>query len=692
MALYQSWNREDMKQAGPAVLEPSTTNHTSSFTPINYNYAQPQFISPSRTLLSRALDADALYDLPHDVPPKAVPPKGRKRGATTAGKGRAVFLGAVWEYNGDEYLQEGHIDNPVTKKRKVAPKRSKSTKGPSTTLSEFRDAVDDIHQDDEQQNSQLTTPPDSGKKTKRRTASSASLSKAKKLKPFKNPTITKPSVVREKESRDNPPSSKAISTHRGWTTTEDALRTNCNGIAETTLDKLAAFRYKPSTDSLCPKTPTHPPEQGASPPGLAHEHTLQLGLPEVGHSSSDYGPIPSFGSMLGNPVFQLSVMQVDDRFETPEAQNPETIQLPDNEMMLDPTNEDFFADALWNVRSSNQVASSNLQDLVNQEVHEPQSDQLILSLHQRPQPDGSTHPNTVPSQPAQVPANLCLETTVSHESAHTDIFEPTSSEARALGCLLDYVGNDGHIQQVSETIEIENLPTLNQVSVAYLFSENAIEYEHDFDASIFEAEEEAAALESFPDANQNLTELRPCSHSSVHPQMRGQVIEFQVERSNVDDIEATSTDVSKDHDSDEFGEGLDESDLLGIVSDAIVPDTQFNAKANAGDKYHKLLQNRPMDSVSAQDAFISRKPVGLTLKTTNPERGIGNDLPALQMLSSQPEDEYPMDEDDEDMFRLPNLMTTGVIEKFQAPASIQYAFGDELGLREPTAWKRTPCH
>jgi hypothetical protein len=48
-------------------------NHISSFTPINYNHAQPQFISPSRTLMSKALDSDALYNLPAEVVPEITP-------------------------------------------------------------------------------------------------------------------------------------------------------------------------------------------------------------------------------------------------------------------------------------------------------------------------------------------------------------------------------------------------------------------------------------------------------------------------------------------------------------------------------------------------------------------------------------------------------------------------------------------
>ncbi|KAN0119964.1 hypothetical protein V8E51_002172 [Hyaloscypha variabilis] len=664
MALYKGWNREEMKQIGAAALKPSTTNvnHISSFTPINYNHAQPQFISPSRTLMSKALDSDALYNLPAEVVPEITPSQGRKRGAI---EGRAVSLGAVWEYNDDEDLQGGRVDTPAPKKRKAALKRSKSTKGPSKTLSEIWDITNDAQQDNEQQNSQLTTPPDSGKKSKKRMASSISQSKGKRPKPFKDPTITKPSAVREKEPNDSLSSSKPISTHPCWTTTEDALKSNANGLAKTTLDKLAAFRYKPSVEPFCPETPTHLLVQGVGRPELAQERTLQPELPEVGHSSSNYGSIPSLGSLLGGPLFKHPTMQVDEWSQEPEAQ---TIQLPDNETMLDHSNNNFFTEALWNVRSSSQVASSTFQNLVDREGYEPQ-------------PDSSTHPDPTPSQAAPAPENFPPDSSVPRESAHTDIFDPTSSEARVLGCLPDYVGDDGHIQQVSESFDGNIMPTKNRTSIAYLFSEDAIENEHDFDASGFEAEEEAAAFESFPTVYENLGQPRPSSHSSEHLQMRGHVTELQVERSDVDDIETTSKNVSKDYDSDEFDEGLDDNDLLGVLSDAIVPDTQLNLKSNAGER-HQRPQSQPPDSVSAREAFLFPNLVQLAPKTNNPKQVIENDQTSQHVLTSQPEDDYPMDAEDEEMFRMPNLITTGVIEKFQAPASLHYAFGDNLGPRE----------
>ena len=628
--------------------------------------------------MSKALDGDALYDLPDDTAPEIAPPKGRKRAVTKASKGRAISLGAVWEYHDDEDLQGGNFETTVTKKRSVAPKRSKSTKAPSKTLSGLWDTVSDAQRDDEPQSSQLTTPPDSGKKTKRRTASTASQSKAKKLKPFKNPTITKPSVVREKESEDNPPSSKPVSTHRGWTTTEDALKSNSNGIAKTTLDKLAAFRYKPSTALLCAEIPTDLPLQGVVALGQAQESILQHRIPEVGRSSSDYGPVPSFSSQLGGCLFEPSVLQSRGQLKKPEAHNPETIQLPGNEMVLDPNNETFFADALWNFGSSSHVPSSN--NPVNPEVNEPQPD--ILQLHQHSLPDGSTHTNPDPSQAAGTAADFPSENSIPRASAHTDIFEPTSSEAMALRCLPDYIDADGHNQLVSERLGGEILPTQNRASVAYLFSEEAMEYEHDFVVTGFETEEEAAAPELSPGDNQNLDENSPCYPSSDHPQTRNRVTEVQVERSDVEYIEATSRNISKDFDSDEFDEGLDDSDLLGVVSDVIVPDTQFILKSNAGVKQGKLLERQQVDPVSAQDAFTACGVVDLTFETSSPGRAVENASPFPQSLSSKAEDDYPMDAEDEEMFRMPDLMTTGVIEKFQAPASLLYAFEDDLGSRE----------
>jgi hypothetical protein len=639
-------------------------NSISSFTPINYKNAQPQFVSPSKTLISTALDSDAVYDLPDDVHLEAALPKGTKRGASQAKKGRAVSLGAVWEFNDEEDLQS--LGDPIPKRRKAAPNRSKSTKVPSKMISgswdNGVDAQQDIAEPDNGPNSQLTTPPDSHKKAKRRTASSTSQSKAKRMKPFKNPTISKPSMAEEKGFEDNIPSSKPVSTHRGWTTTEDAVK-----IAKTTLDKLTAFRYKPSAGS---ETPTNLPVQRVDEPKLVQDPELQLGAPETGHSSSDYGHVPSFGSLLRDPPFNRSEAKINDIFEDAEVQDAETAHLPATEMLLNHSHGDFFADAFWNVRTSIQAAP------INREVDE-------FQVQQQPQASGRIHLYYTSPQSAPIPSESFpdISASLTEPTQHvTNSFEPTSSEAK----ILDSVEIDQCDQRVFERFEAEILSTQNRSTIAYIFSEDAIELEQAYDIGEMEVEEEAAAQESFPAARTDSNELHPVILSSNHPQLMGRVTEVQVERSDADDTEATPRDVSKDYESDEFDEGLVDSDLLRVVADAIIPGTQINLKVNEREKGGTLLQSQPKSPTSApaQNVFASGKPVGLTIETIPEPAAESHLLPSPQIRSSEPDDEFPMDEADEEMFNMPELMTTGIVEQFQAPGSLQYAFGDDHGTGE----------
>lgn len=640
-------------------------------------------------MISRALDSDALYDLQDEVLPEVALKKGKKRNSTRPNKGRAVSLGAVWEYNDDEDLEHGgDIDSHISKKRRTAPaKRSKSTKVPSKALSEIWDngnAQQDYVEPDRGHSSQLTTPLDSGKKAKGRTTSSASQSKAKKTKPFKNPTITKPSVVREKEVEDNIPSSKPVSTHRGWITTQDAVKLNSNGIAKTTLDKLAAFRYKPSADFTHPATSTNLPVQRGDPSELDQ----QIGALELDHSSSDYGSVPSFASLFGGPPLTAPEVQIDDPFKEAEVQDPETTHFRQTEMLLDPSYDDFFTDALWNISSSNQAAPSNSQNAGNREIDQCQRDQSQSEVQQHPQANSMIHLDQSSHQSAPVLSNVSPKASASlaEPVEHvTSRFESTSSEARALNCLPDAVVIHQGDQHVFERFKSEIPSTQDRSSIAYLFSEGAVDAENSYDIDAFKAEEEVddELLDSFPTSRREVDEVLPPSVSSNRLQLRVRMTEVQVERSDIDDVEATARDISKDYESDEFDEGLDDSDLLGIMSEAVIPVTQFFVQPKEREELGRLLHNQPMRSAPAQNAFTSDQPSKPALETSNPLLAIeSHGPPSPQILSSEPDDEYPMDEDDEEMFKMPDLVITGVIENFQAPASLQHVFGDDPGSGE----------
>ncbi|PMD18830.1 hypothetical protein NA56DRAFT_221817 [Hyaloscypha hepaticicola] len=653
---------------------------TTSFTPVNRNNTQPQYVKPSKILTSKALDSAAIYDLPDEALPE-VAAKKQKTASTQGNKGRDVSLGIVWEYNDDEDPErDGDADGHISKKRRATPaKRSKSTKVQSKMLSQSWGNSENAQPDD-RQNSQLTTPPDSNKRAKRPTASSTTQSRVRKTKPFKNPTITKPSVVREKPVEDSIPSLRPVSTYIGWRTTQDAVKLNSNGIAKTTLDKLAAFRYKPSAN-FSNSDPSHnlPVQRG--------DHSeLEIGQLGLGRPSSDYSTIPSFPSLLNGRRFESPEPPLDVPHEDVEVRDSEMIHLRDAEMPLKPSSDDFYLDVLWTFESTSQVPPRNSQSIGDRELGQTEHAQPGLQLQQRSQANGiinfdeSSHQSAPCRFQPPPPTLASLAKLVEYIDNSVDL---SSSEANALVCLPDVAALEQGGQHTSESLgAAENSPKLDRSSVAYLFFEEAMDVTH---ADDYEAEAVEESLHSFRADRTDFDEQLqpdapvPCS------QLGGRVTEVQVERYDIDDAEEVSREVTKDSEPDEFTEGLDDSDFLDIVSDPAISETQFKLRPMQREKSGTLPQSQQMSfaPVPPQDAFTTGNAITLALKTNNNELAIQNlASPLPQILSSEPDDEYPMDEADEEVFKLQDLMTTGVVEKFQAPASLQYAFGDDPGSGE----------
>jgi hypothetical protein len=630
-----------------------------------------------KTLISTALDSDTLYDLPDEDFPKVAPPKGRERGLIQPNKGRTVSLGAVWEYHDDEDLQYGvqgaGIEDHIPKKRKaVALKRSKSIKATSKTLSEFWEDGQKLRQThtqhDEQQDSQLTTPPDSGKKGRKEAVSLTLQSKAKKTKPFKNPTITKPSVARDKEFQDDIPSSKPISTHQGWTTTEDTVKLMSNGIAKTTLDKLAAFRYKSYADPLASITLTNSLKEHEVRSDFYEGHKLPLEPQETGHPSSHLGPFLNRNSSSEPPHSELSEVQFDDALEGTEVQDLALVLSQSaHGMPLSNGNDRFFTDTLWNFRSNSKPTPSNSQNAVNRAVDESQVQQ-----HLQPKL-GIEFDQSLPKSP-QCSIRLFPETSNSptdQTQQAADSFEPTSSEARVFCYLLDSTGINEPDQQSPERSELETPAMQNDTRYD---SKQGTEVDplHEFEV-----------LGSFHPTGPDFGELPPQTISYTLHQSKirlpASLIEVQVERS---DVETVPRDVSKGSELDEFDEGVDENDLLAMVSEGVVPDTQlslsvkFSARKNHGAR--SQIQIREPALASAQNGFASSELIDLTLEVRSPYPGIGNHRAVTPpLLSSELGDEYQLDERNEEIFKMAEIMNTGVIEQFQAPESLQFAFGDD---------------
>jgi hypothetical protein len=394
---------------------------SSSFTPINYNQAPVEFISPLRTLHSRGIDGDSLYDLPERNVADTYIRNERMLTSTQANNGREVSLGGVWEYRDEEdlaYQNLGELKASAPKRRKSAPaKRSKSTKAPSKTLAKFWESDEPGVSQQGKEGSQLTTPPDSSKRPNKKAASSAPNPKEKITKAFRNATITKSAVVRGKKTNHanavlkigdssgfnapapeiplpgDLPRSQHVSNHQGWTTTEDAVKHSYNGIAKTTLDKLAAFRYKSSTIDPLPEAPSTSLPEKTDPADVnippAH---LSPGSGNFTHHDETFGAFHRFAMTEASlPIQRNRPSQIGTDDVT-----------SDYDMLS--TNDTYFKDGVWNFKSSTGGYVT-----------------------------GGSFEGTALSQ-SLIPSDHRANTS---DQDHSDYDDPTSSEARALRGLMN---------------------------------------------------------------------------------------------------------------------------------------------------------------------------------------------------------------------------------------------------------------
>ncbi|KAJ8063290.1 hypothetical protein OCU04_008520 [Sclerotinia nivalis] len=229
---------------------------TSSFTPINRGHTNSinpilpltRTIDPLKTL--RNTD---IYDLQDEI--TSLPtPGGKKRPKPRSKNGHAKTSPSCVSYKNvpAEDCDSERMEVSSPKRRKIPTKGTQPTfKIPSRvqTISASEGLRDlSSESNDGPSVSQYTTPPDTHKRSKKG-VSSAMVSKRKKSSElFESLTITKPSLpsFSSKYPREQ---SQSINRLQGFTTTEEQLKLNSNGIANTTLQKLAAFRYVPCDEN-----------------------------------------------------------------------------------------------------------------------------------------------------------------------------------------------------------------------------------------------------------------------------------------------------------------------------------------------------------------------------------------------------------------------------------------------------------
>ncbi|TAQ85465.1 hypothetical protein B7494_g6201 [Chlorociboria aeruginascens] len=147
----------------------------------------------------------------------------------------------------------------------------------------------------------------------------------------------------------------------------------------------------------------------------------------------------------------------------------------------------------------------------------------------------------------------------------------------------------------------------------------------------------------------------------------------QVERSGVDDVEIDEN-VHKDFASDDFDEGLSESDLLGVMSDVLVsePPPSSHLKEQTTKDLSQTNPNAPPN----MEIQLSRLQVN-----SFSDHHAKASMARMAPNALHDDADYPMDEEDEEeMSRL--LVETSVKENFAPPVSLQFAFDDESVTRE----------
>jgi hypothetical protein len=274
--------------------------------PTNYSIptarkvARLQYVNPQETLHDPAAYADSTYNYfeTSSRASKLGVEDKRKKKTNNVRPGQSVSLGSVGEYIDEEDIGDASklvAEQQPTKRLKPAPtKLNKIKKAPFKIQASETDDDGLLNSPSDQYDKlqhrpQLTTPPDTGKRAQNRAPSVKEKGKTG-LPAFKNLTITKTTHVQAKDSQSTSNSSMdaapVVVSYQGWSSTESAVKNNVITKGQTTLDKLAAFRYKAPSSSphVRHHTPTCEKTSHALQVNDAYNDDNHLpAIPEVDH-------------------------------------------------------------------------------------------------------------------------------------------------------------------------------------------------------------------------------------------------------------------------------------------------------------------------------------------------------------------------------------------------------------------------
>jgi hypothetical protein len=580
-----------------------------------------------------------------------------------------VSLGAVWEYEDEEDRHNNGVafEEPIPKRKKTTTsERSQSMKIPSTSITQWKDDGDGTankYGQDYEQASQLTTPAASGKQKKDGKAGPLALkSKAKQTRPFKNPTITKPLAAREKETARDAYRLKPIISHSSWRSTEDNLKSTSVVLAKTTMEKLAAFRFKLALDPRA-VTVAHPTHHEIVD---REDGLLRRNFGEATHPSSDY-------DVSGDAFNEaLWAVKADAEFKSGNQSPTEPVATP-------------------NVVADGSEKPAQRQPGVESDIFDSERELVAGRLGHK----GLVLTN----QPPKRLSHDCYEPTPGKMRVFNDLIKSAESKLGKLAQTdFNYMkptivpphgprsqSKDVEDIEMGDRIIVEEPPHLSNelLHSNQLAQESGVDNYDPHNRSTHHPEayerqnsEVGSMLLVTPNAppssqDNNQDELLKQKESFIVHRTFGQWnTNIQVDRSHIDEPETLSKEASRDlRGSDEFDQGLDDDDLLAIVLDSVIPQTpmkvQPEQQKNPTICGRFLLPSTPAEpNFRVPNALTPRNPTTLDIINLNSS-------PA--QIVPDPDDEYPMDdEDEEEMLKLLEL-GAAVKESFAPPESVQHA-------------------
>lgn len=597
-------------------------------------------INPRLTLLAQGLDSDDLYALPgaEDNIPTVSTIKSRKRPA--APKPRLVSFTRLWEYE-DDGVAALPDQEPPPKRKKVAPKNI--TQASSVTLNQVWDRYEI---EDNSQNilsaSQLSTPPDSKKRAKSKVGSLPPKIKPNAKPLFEKSIITKATMTARKETKKNS-APEQVKSYQGFTTTEDKMKSATMSLSQTTLEKLAAFRYKPSQE--VPTTATQP---------ISVElHNIELPRITKNQKTTEF-PVSSFDLPTSDSFFEQKTWPVESSFTYTDNQRLETAPIVDL-VVIDTT--------VLSVNSAKFAKSANsrreiVEGVAAREIptHFQEVDGSYAAAH-----SGLGHINSSGNATGQNAA-------VSERRAHFNA--PTTSEDSLFGHLVDGLEKELDIEKpaLCRTPEIEYQKNACEIETNELFSA----LKNDTNSPYYSSMQHERHIASTTDArlNQSIEGNGMANGSQRHPQHLNTSadVEFchqtENEPSNSEVYGLISHPANTLFEFD-FDDEIDEEDLRDLALDIVQPQTPSMAGQHT--------KNVSIESDNAaQSGFLVDGPLlSKTINILDQKNTTGTPSNQESVFQSFSVDEFDMEQDDVNQMLILSELCCDPIEAIPPHVNLQ---------------------